>query len=82
MSLADDRIEDRDIGPLWAEHYPKGKDDVCSRILCRILCLMIENKAARNLGDGDLMVAIHRLLAVFGIAEAQFYEVAIEMDDL
>ena len=57
MSLADDRIEDRDIGPLWTEHYPKGKDHARSRTLCRILCLMIENKAARNLGDGDLMVA-------------------------
>jgi hypothetical protein len=82
MSLADDRIEDRDIGPLWAEHYPKGKDHARSRTLCRILCLMIENKAARNLGDGDLMVAIHRLLAGFGIAEDQFYEVEKEMDDL
>ena len=43
---------------------------------------MIENKAARNLGDGDLIVAIHRLLAGFGIAEDQFYEVEKEMDDL
>ena len=82
MSLADDRIEDRDIGPLWAEHYPKGKDHARSRTLCRILCLMIENKAARNLGDGDLMVAIHRMLAGFGIAEDQFYEVEKEIGDL
>jgi hypothetical protein len=81
MSLADARIEDRDIGPLWAEHYPKGKDNTRSRTLCRVLCLMIENKAARDLGDDDLMVAIHRLLAGFGIAEDQFYEVEKEMGD-
>ena len=39
---------------------------------------MIENKAARNLGDSDLMVAIRRMLAGFGIAEDQFYEVEKE----
>ncbi len=27
MSLADDRIDDEDIGPLWAEHFPKIGDD-------------------------------------------------------
>jgi len=82
MSLADDRIEDQDIGPLWAEHYPKRIDDVCSKTLCLALCLIIERKAARNFGDGELIDGIHHMLAAFGISKEQFYELERESGDL
>jgi hypothetical protein len=61
---------------------PKRNDDVCSKTLCLALCLIIERKAARNVGDGDLIDEIHHMLAVFGILQDQFYEVEKESGDL
>ena len=61
---------------------PKRNDDVCSKTLCLALCLIIERKAARNVGDGDLIDEIHQMLAVFGISLDQFYEIGKESGDL
>jgi hypothetical protein len=33
MSLADDSIEDKDIGPLWAEHFSTIGEDVGSEVI-------------------------------------------------
>jgi hypothetical protein len=52
-------LNDEDIRPLWAEHYSKRNDDVCSKTLCLTLCLIIERKVARNIGNGDLIDEIH-----------------------
>ena len=61
---------------------PKRNDDVCSKTLCLALCLIIERKAARNVGDGDLIDEIHQMLAVFGISQDRFYEIGKESGDL
>ena len=61
---------------------PKRNDDVCSKTLCLALCLIIERKAARNVGDGDLIDEIHQMLEVFGISQDQFYEIEKESGEL
>jgi hypothetical protein len=61
---------------------PKRNDDVCSKTLCLALCLIIERKAARNVGEGDLIDEIHQMLAVFGISQDQFHEIGKESGDL
>ena len=37
-------MEDQDIGLLWAEHYPRRKDEQESQMLCRNLCVLIKGK--------------------------------------
>ena len=49
-----ERIEDKDMAPLWAEHYPKRQDSVVSKALCLTICRIVENKVARNSSDERL----------------------------
>ena len=40
-----EKIEDHEIGPMWAEHYPKRKSHVFSKPLVLTLCKILQNKA-------------------------------------
>jgi hypothetical protein len=55
MSLADDRIDDCDVGPLWAEHYPQRIDNILSKALCLILFYVIADRAHSIYPHGDWM---------------------------
>jgi len=79
-----DWIEDKDIGTLWAEHYPKRMDDVKSKTVCLAVCLIVEQKAARNASADaeDLFDYIHRSLVALGIPKDQFYNVEKESGEI
>ena len=48
MSLAHDKIEDANIGPLWANHFSKTGVDIGSKTLVLALVYIIEDKAQRR----------------------------------
>jgi hypothetical protein len=43
MSLADDHIDDGDIGPLWAKHFSKIGEDAGSKTIVLALVYIIED---------------------------------------
>lgn len=75
MSLAADRIDDRDIGPLWARHFPKIGDDFGSKIIVLALVYIIEGKANAYATDGDWSDRVFRELRRFGIPPDPFWEI-------
>ena len=68
-------IENSDIGPLWAEHYPKWKKSAASTTLCMAIALILEDKAQAMVTNDDLIEKLHYVLNCFGIPKDQFYEV-------
>ena len=42
MSLADDHIDDKDIGPFWAEHFPKLGENLGPKVIVISLLYIIE----------------------------------------
>jgi hypothetical protein len=68
-----DQIKDREIGRLWAEHYPKSKTSGASKTLCMTIALMLEDKAEALEAEGDRIDKLHYLLNRFRIPKAQFY---------
>jgi hypothetical protein len=51
--IDENKLSDEDVRPLWAKHYSKRLDDVKSKALCMILCLMVQYKAGRNAPEGE-----------------------------
>ena len=77
-----DRIHNRDIGRLWAEHFPKSKESGASKTICMALALILEDKAQAAAGNDDLMDKLYFLLKHFDIPKDQFYEVEKEVGDV
>jgi hypothetical protein len=79
MSLADDEIEDEDIGPYWAEHFPRRHERSGSKVLCYVLVSILEDKAQSVLfRAADWSIKLHHTLATFGVPEDDFYELKKE----
>ena len=78
-----DPIEDREIAPLWGEHYPKWRQNIASKTapVSRIV-MILEKKAPQVAAHDDLIDKLHRLLERFGIPQEQFYEVEKELGDI
>ena len=75
MSLADDRIEDKDIGPLWAEHFSMIGKDVGSKVIVLSLVYIIEDKAKIGTSDGDWSERIFQELRRYRIPPDEFWEI-------
>jgi hypothetical protein len=75
MSLADDRIDDCDIGPWWAEHYPKRIDNILSKALCLILFYVIADRAHSIYPYGDWSDKLEHALRFYGVPKDQYYEI-------
>ncbi len=76
-----DPLEDKDIGPLWSEHYPLHQKNRASETLCFALCAIIKQRAAFGSPHGNWPHKIHKVLRAFGIPEDQFYEIDRELKD-
>jgi hypothetical protein len=66
--------QDRYIGTLWAEHFPKHHTDPASRSLCVTLLHIIQNKAQLSLPLAGSVHKLNYVLATFGIPENEFQE--------
>ena len=75
MSLANDRIDDADIGPLWAKHFPRIKDYPRSKVIVLALVYIIEDTAKRLATDGNWSDRVSQELRRHGIPAGQFWEV-------
>lgn len=75
MSIADDRIDDCDIGPLWTKHFPKIGVYVGSKALVLALVYIIEDKAKAASVDGERTVRLSQELRRHGIPEDQCWEI-------
>ena len=67
-------LRDRDIGTVWAEHFPKCRTNSASRALCLTIFDIVQNKAQISL---PLAGSAHKLIYVLrtaGIPEKQFQE--------
>jgi len=75
VSLANDRIDESDIGPLWAKHFSMIRDDVASKIIVLSLVYIIEDKARMGTADGDWSGRVSRELRLHGIPADEFWEI-------
>jgi N-acetyl-beta-hexosaminidase len=71
--MIDDKIEDGDIGPLWAEHYPKRADRITSSALPD--ALVIADRAHSIYPHGDWSDKLQHALRFYGVSKEQYYEV-------
>jgi hypothetical protein len=67
------RLEDRDIGILWAEHYPQAEGNALSNKICLMLCFIVRERARRLLGQSDWMMQVNFALRELGIPKDQFF---------
>ena len=74
-SLANDRIDDSDIGPLWAKHFFMIDDDVASKIIVLSLVYIIEDKAKKRATNGDWSDRVSHELRRHRIPSDQFWEI-------
>ena len=81
MSIADDRIEDKDIGPLWAEHYPKRYDRLSSKALCLVLFYIIADRARVIFPRDELSDQLRRACELLGVPRREFYEIGKDADE-
>jgi len=73
--MIDDKFEDRDIGPLWAEHYSKRADSVMSKTLCLTLFYVIADRAHSIYPHGDWSDKLQHALRFYDVPKEQYYEV-------
>jgi hypothetical protein len=67
------RLEDQDIGLLWAQHYPSRKDSTSSETICRLICFIARERARRLVAQSDWMARVNSALRELSIPREQFY---------
>ena len=72
-----DRLDDEDIGLIWARHYPKRDESESSKSLCITLAMIVKQRAASN-SNGDWADKLERALAAAGVPRDQFDSVEAE----
>jgi hypothetical protein len=73
--IANERIEDSDIGSLWAKHFHMIGDDVASKIIVLSLVYIIEDKAKKRATAGDWSDRVSQELRRYHIRPDQFWEI-------
>jgi hypothetical protein len=67
------RLEDQDIGLLWAQHYPSRKDGTSSETICRLICFIARERARRLVAPSDWMAKLNSALRELSIPRHQFF---------
>jgi hypothetical protein len=75
MSIADDQIDDSDIGPLWAEHFSRIGEDSGSKVIVLSLVYIIEDKAKTAADADNWPDRVSRELRKHGIPPDEFSEI-------
>ena len=75
MSIADDHIDDVDIGPLWAKHFPNIGVDVGSKVIVLTLIYIIESTAKACAADGNWADRVSQELRRHRIRADEFWEI-------
>ena len=67
-----DRLDNEEIGIIWARHYPKRTENASSMSLCLTLAMIIKQRAKSVVRDGDWSDKLQHVLATAGIPKEQF----------
>ena len=67
-------LRDRDIGTIWAEHFPKCRTSSASRALCLTIFDIVQNKAQISLPLAGSSDKLNYVLGTVGIPVNQFQE--------
>jgi hypothetical protein len=74
-----DRLDNEDIGLIWARHYPKRSESESSRSLCVTLAMIIKQRAESIiLPYGDGTEKLRRALVAARVPREQFDAVEAE----
>ncbi len=67
-----DRLENEDIGMIWARHYPKRTESASSMSLCVTLAMIIKQRAKSVLQDNAWPDKLRHVLLAARIPKEQF----------
>ena len=67
-----DRLDDEDIGIIWARHYPKRSESGSSMSLCVTLSMIIKQRAKTLDQFNDWQAKLEHALATAHIPKEQF----------
>ncbi len=67
-----DRLENKDIGVIWARHYPKRAESASSMSLCVTLTLIIKQRARAVLQHEAWSVKLRHTLAATRVPKEEF----------
>jgi hypothetical protein len=67
-------LQDRNIGTVWAEHFPKYHTSEASRALCLTIFNIAQNKAQITLRLAGSADKLNYVLETLGIPQNQFQE--------
>ena len=67
-----DRLDNEDIGIIWARHYPKRSENGSSRSLCLSLAMVIRLRARSMTHHSDWSDKLEHVLADARIPKEQF----------
>jgi hypothetical protein len=73
-----DRLDDEDIGIIWARHYPKRAERASSMSLCITLTMIIKQRAKSADQYTDWSDKLHHALAAARVPKEQFDTVETE----
>jgi hypothetical protein len=65
-------VDPIEIGQIWAEHYPNRRTDRGSRQVCRLICYLLRELARSDIGGGNSLARLARVLGAAGIPMEQF----------
>ena len=67
-----DRLDDEDIGIIWARHYPKRAEQASSMSLCITLAMIIKQRAKSLHQYNDWPSKLEHALAAAHVPKDQF----------
>ena len=73
-----DRLENEDIGLIWARHFPKRTDSETSKSLCLTLAMILRGRAISPGMYGNWDKGLQEILSQAGIPREQFDAVEAE----
>jgi len=65
-------VEDQEIARIWAENFPRRRENELSRQLCALICRIVEQRCQYFGKPGVDAAAKAETLRSLGIREAQF----------
>ena len=77
-----DRLDNEDIGVIWARHYPRRAESQSSKSLCITLAIIIKQRALSIFPQDDRDDKLQRALAVTGVPREQFESVDADLNSL
>ena len=73
-----ERLDDEDIGIIWARHYPKRAERASSMSLCVTLAMIVKQRAKSVDQYNDWPAKLEHALASANIPKGQFETVETE----